>query len=54
MSTNPTNEFCEALSGCSLWVPINMVIWYEQEDARAQAWGCLGASQEHIQEDTII
>jgi hypothetical protein len=31
-----------------------MVIWDEQEDMRAQAWGCLGASQEFIQEDTII
>ena len=31
-----------------------MVIWDEQEDERAQAWGCLGASQEHIKEDTII
>jgi hypothetical protein len=31
-----------------------MVIWDEQEDTRAQDWGCLGASQEYIQEDTII
>jgi hypothetical protein len=31
-----------------------MVILDEQEDIRAQAWGCLGASQEHVQEDTII
>ena len=31
-----------------------MVISDEQEDARAQAWGCVGVSQEHIQEDTII
>jgi hypothetical protein len=31
-----------------------MVIWDEQEDKRAQAWGCLGASEEHVQEDTII
>ena len=31
-----------------------MVIWDEQEGARAQAWGCVGGSQEHIQEDTII
>jgi hypothetical protein len=31
-----------------------MVIWDEQEDTRAQAWGYLGASQEHVQEDTII
>ena len=31
-----------------------MVIWDEQEDARAQAWGCVGESQEHIQGDTII
>jgi hypothetical protein len=54
MSTNPTNEFCEVLCGCSLQVLINMVIWDEQEDTRAQAWGCLGASQEYIQEDTII
>ena len=31
-----------------------MVIWDEQEDARAQAWGCAGASQKDIQEDAII
>ena len=31
-----------------------MVIRDKQEDARGQAWGCIGASQEHIQEDTII
>jgi hypothetical protein len=31
-----------------------MVIWDEQEDTRAQAWGCLGTSKEYIQEDTII
>ena len=54
MSTNPTNVFCEVLCGCSFQVIINMVIWVEQEDARAQAWGCVGASQEHIQEDIII
>ena len=30
-----------------------MVIWDEQEDARAQAWGCVGVSQEHIQEYSI-
>jgi hypothetical protein len=33
---------------------IDMVIWDEQKDTRAQAWGCLGASQEYVQEDTII
>jgi hypothetical protein len=38
MSTNPTNEFCEVLCGCSLQVLINMVIRDEQEDTRAQAW----------------
>ena len=54
MSTNPTNESCEVLCGCSLKVLINMVIWDEQEGARAQTWGCVGGSQEHIQEDTII
>jgi hypothetical protein len=31
-----------------------MVIWDKQEDTRAQGWGYLGASQEHVQEDTII
>ena len=31
-----------------------MVIWDEQEDARAEAWGCVGASQEDIQEGIII
>jgi hypothetical protein len=31
-----------------------MMICDEQEDTRAQAWGCLGASQKHVQEDTII
>jgi hypothetical protein len=35
-------------------VAYNMVIWDEQQDARSQAWGCLGASKEHIQEDAII
>ena len=46
--------FCEVLCGYSFQVLINMVIWDEQEDARAQAWGCVGASQEYIQEDIII
>ena len=31
-----------------------MVICEEQEDARGQDWGCVGASQEHIQEYSII
>ena len=31
-----------------------MVTWDEQEDAGAQAWRCVGVSQEHIQENTII
>lgn len=31
-----------------------MVIWDEQEDARAQAWGCVDGSQENIQEDANI
>ena len=53
-STNPTNEFCEVLCGYSLKDPINMVIWDEQKDARAQAWGCLGTPQENIQEDSTI
>ena len=54
MSTNPTNEFSKVLCGCSFQVLINMVIWDEQEDAITQAWGCVGESQENIQEDTII
>ena len=48
MSTNPTNKFCEVLFGCSSQFLTNMVICEEQEDARAEAWGCVGASPEYI------